>query len=122
MGFAQHRDDFMAQPLAQVSVFRDEVMDEQGEQSGFADHRAIDDFAVLAHEHIAALIGIEFQSEAFVQGVTLKRPRSCTQNQASWSCMKAWRKRLWRVKAVGVKKSELSERLWTQLGICRLQY
>lgn len=36
----------MAQPLAQVSVFRNEVMDEQGKQAGLADHRAIDDFAV----------------------------------------------------------------------------
>lgn len=46
--FAQHRNDFMAQPLAQVTVFRDEVMDEQGEQPRLADHRAIDDFAVLS--------------------------------------------------------------------------
>lgn len=69
MGFAQHRDDFMAQPLAQVSVFRDEVMDEQGEQAGFADHRAIDDFAVPTQKDMATLVGIEFQSKAFVQRI-----------------------------------------------------
>lgn len=59
----------MAQPLAQVAVFRDDVVDEQGEQSGFADHRAIDDFAVLAQEDIATLVGIEFQGETFVQRI-----------------------------------------------------
>lgn len=59
----------MAQPLAQVPVFRDEVMDEQGEQARLADHRAIDDFAVLAQEDIATLVGIEFQGEAFVQRI-----------------------------------------------------
>ncbi len=66
MGVAQHRDDFMVQPLAQVAVFRDEVMDEQGEQAGFADHRAIDDFAVPTQENMATLVGIELQGEAFV--------------------------------------------------------
>ena len=60
----------MAQPLAQVTVFRDEVMDEQGEQAGLADHRAIDDFAVPTQEDMATLVGIEFQGEAFVQRVT----------------------------------------------------
>lgn len=67
MGFTQHRDDFMAQPLAQVTVFRDEVMDEQGKQAGLADHRAIDDFAVPTQEDMATLVGIELQSKAFVQ-------------------------------------------------------
>jgi hypothetical protein len=70
MGFAQHRNDFMAQPMAQVTVFRNEVMDEQREQAGLADHRAIDDFAVTTQKDMATLIGIEFQGEAFVQGVT----------------------------------------------------
>ena len=37
MGFAQHRDDFVAQPLAQVAVFRHDVVNEQGEQAGLAD-------------------------------------------------------------------------------------
>lgn len=60
----------MAQPLAQVTVFRDEVMDEEGEQSGLADHCAIEDFAVPAQEDFATLVGIEFQREAFVQRIT----------------------------------------------------
>ncbi len=59
----------MAQPLAQVAVFRDEVMDEQGVQAGFADHRAIDNFAIPTQEDMAALVGIEFQGEAFVQRI-----------------------------------------------------
>ena len=56
----------MAQPLAQVAVFRNEVMNEQCEQAGFADHRAIDNFAIPTQEDMAALIGIEFQGEALV--------------------------------------------------------
>ena len=59
----------MAQPLAQVAVFRDDVVDEQSEQSGLADHRAIDDFAVPTQKDMATLVGIEFQGEAFVQRI-----------------------------------------------------
>lgn len=64
----------MAQPLAQVAVFRNEVMDEQGEQAGLADHRAIEDFAVPTQKDMATLVGIEFQGEAFVQWVSHQAP------------------------------------------------
>ena len=45
------------------------VMDGQGVQAGCADHRAIDNFAIQTQGDMAALIGIGFQGEAFVQRI-----------------------------------------------------
>ena len=45
------------------------MVDEQRVHAGFADHRCLDNFAVLAQPNGAALVGVEFERDAWVQGM-----------------------------------------------------
>lgn len=44
-------------------------MNQQRKHAGFADHWRLDNFAVLAQPDGAALVGVEFQGDAWVQGM-----------------------------------------------------
>ena len=65
---AQCRQYLMGQPMPQRSVFGDVVVDEHGEEAGFADEDLFAPLAVAVEPGSAALVWIEFVGGAFVEG------------------------------------------------------
>lgn len=62
----------MRQPLTQVSVFRDVVIDHERIHAGFAHHQRILNFTVVVQPKKTILVSVELANQALVQGIAHK--------------------------------------------------
>lgn len=59
----------MRQPLSEVAIFRDVVIDHEGIHTGFAHHQRFLNFSVVIEPQKTMLVSVELANEALIQGI-----------------------------------------------------